>query len=200
MVLANVIAGFPGVGKTYFVRCLREQDGDCAAVDLDFRAYQQDWPQSYFCAILAAMTKYRFVFVSTHVEVRQFLREKVQGELGLVWWLVYPRRDEREAYISKLLEAAEASGAGYDGVSFVADHWDQMLTELEREPSVDLSTGAPDGAAAVASVSSGSGACFSLVLGQGESLCSGQFVLRFTLHALAFARSGMSFVRTALGE
>jgi len=128
-----VIAGFPGVGKTSLVTELRQRFGDSCAVDLDSSDFKENWPQSYFAAILAAVPVYGIILVSTHREVRQFLCDEVEAKRHLPWVLAYPRPGVKDAWLSRLRKRADRNATGFALVDAVLKHWDDFLAGLEQE-------------------------------------------------------------------
>ena len=93
-----VIAGFPGIGKSYFASELNHRD-DYEFVDLDPTPYskQHDFPQNYMTEIQKAMKKpNRVILVGVHEPSRAALVEK-----GIPFTLVYPDKELKQEYMKR---------------------------------------------------------------------------------------------------
>ena len=92
----KIVAGFPGVGKTFFAA---NSSLDVADSDNSLFSKSEDFPENYIEHIKSLMGKKDVIMVSTHKEVRQALVDH-----GLPFILVYPTRDQKEAYLSRFRE------------------------------------------------------------------------------------------------
>lgn len=89
-----IISGFPGVGKSF----LGEDNDDF--IDLDSSRYVgEDRWQRYKERIEDALGIYKYIFVSSHQETRNILKE-----LGLKYYVVYPDKNLKEEYLRRYKE------------------------------------------------------------------------------------------------
>jgi len=117
-----IIAGFPGVGKSYF--CNRVNG--LLILDSDSSKFSQlpDFPQNYVRHIEENIGKADAILVSTHQVVRDALRER-----GIHYVLVYPDRSQKEAY----LERYRNRGSSDDFISMLEREWDTFIDSIEQE-------------------------------------------------------------------
>jgi len=100
---AKIIAGFSGIGKTYFVKYCLPTQGPLAAykfIDLDAATYQktgEEYPENYIAAIRRqAQAANTVVLIGTDPAVRQTLIEK-----GYSITLVYPQVAHKNFYLKR---------------------------------------------------------------------------------------------------
>lgn len=115
---SGVIAAFPATGKTW----LTERRPYCVDSDSSRWSRDHDWPENYMRAIDGWLTgEYiRYVFVSTHTEVRAALVER-----GIPFTLVYPHLDLRDEYAQRLRDRGSPEGM----VALIFSKWDRFLAE-----------------------------------------------------------------------
>lgn len=120
----KLIAGFPGVGKTWL--SLSYQTGDI--LDLDSAQYSwaslgirnPDFVTDYIEAIESNLGKYKLILISTHAEIRQALADK-----GIRYTLVYPSKDCKEVYM-----ASRYIGRDPKFIKLMDTKWDSFIESL----------------------------------------------------------------------
>ncbi len=125
----QVISGFPGVGKSYFV----EKNPSCLDSDSSVYSWSVDddgerirnpnFPKNYISHIEGNMGKVPIIFVSTHKEIRDALVEN-----DIPFTLVYPRRDLKEEYLNRYRARKSPEGL----INVVAEKWDAWINEMEE--------------------------------------------------------------------
>ena len=128
-----VVAGFPGIGKTY---CTNNSflKGKYKMIDSDSSLFSHieknrtkkvhpEWPDNYIDYIKSTFGKYNFVFVSTHQIVRDTLREE-----RIPYILVYPKQTETNKieYIAKYIKRDSPKKF----VEFMTDNWENFLGDI----------------------------------------------------------------------
>ena len=86
----KIISAFPGTGKTY---CLKNKEICLDSDSSDFHLIQSsnkkvcnpEWPQNYINHIKENIGLYLYIFISSHKEVRDALKET-----GILFHLFYP--------------------------------------------------------------------------------------------------------------
>jgi hypothetical protein len=96
---AIIVSAFPGCGKSYCAqhgRSLIAHDSDSSNFHFEEGARESnpDWPQNYIQHIkqLKSRGYYDVIFISSHAEIRQALKEA-----GLRYLLVYPEKTVRKS-------------------------------------------------------------------------------------------------------
>lgn len=132
-----IIAGFPGVGKTYCVNnsllknTYRMTDSDSSLFSHieknGERKIHPEWPDNYIDHIKSTFGKYDIVFVSTHQIVRDTLREE-----RIPYTLVYPKQTEANKieYIAKYIKR----GSPKKFIEFMTDNWENFLDDIFIDP------------------------------------------------------------------
>lgn len=123
----KVIAGFPGVGKSYITR---QNPVDCSDSDsslfhwLDGSSIGQpdiphpDWPNNYIQHIKQQLRRREFVFVSTHTEVLDALRRN-----DISYYLLMPRVDRRDEFIERYRQR----GSSREFIERLSANWNSFL-------------------------------------------------------------------------
>ena len=131
----KVISGFPGIGKSYAVKNfthLKLLDSDSSKFswipdpnNLSDKVRNPQWPQNYITHIKSVMDDYDHILVSTHIEVRNALREA-----NIDFTLVYPNSsiETREEYVDRFIE--RGSDAAF--VELIRSNWDAWLSALKE--------------------------------------------------------------------
>ena len=110
---ANIICGFPGIGKTsaarqfpQFFRDLDSSEFHWITNESGERVLNPEWPNNYLTQIAALdnSAMYRAVFVSSHDQVRKALHER-----GIHYVNIYPEdTPEMKTFMRKRLESAHS--------------------------------------------------------------------------------------------
>lgn len=128
--LPTIISGFPGVGKTEFVRRNPgSHDSDSSQFSwqtspLGSKARNPDFPANYIRHIRGLTGA---VMVSSHKEVRDALTHA-----GLPFRLAFPARSCKQEYI----ERYRSRGSPPEFIGLVERQWDLWIDELLEQPCV----------------------------------------------------------------
>ena len=133
----KVIAAFPACGKTY---CFQKNE-DYTILDSDSSKFSwctyegrigkyrnPDFPNNYIEHIKENIGKVDYIFVSTHEEVRNALREA-----GIKYLLVFPRSTLKAEWVGRCF----LRGSDEKFCKLIADSWDDWLWQLENEVVCD---------------------------------------------------------------
>lgn len=116
----QIIAGFPGVGKSYLfdrAQRLRVLDSDSSKFSKD------DFPHNYIDHI-KSVDGVDVLLISSHKAVRDALRAE-----QIRYTLVYPHKSLKNEYI----ERYRMRGSSEDFIKLIANNWDAWIDELEKE-------------------------------------------------------------------
>jgi len=115
-----IISGFPGTGKTEFVRNSNKLvlDSDSSKFD------KKNFPENYIKYIKSNIGLVDIICVSSHKDVREKLVES-----GIYFFLVYPEKSLKQEY----LERYKKRGDSDSFITLLSDNWDKWLTELENQ-------------------------------------------------------------------
>jgi len=132
--MATVIAGFPGVGKTYMYNELKDKVKiiDCDSSEFSWikeGVRHPDFPNNYIEHIKQNLNKQEFILVSSHDVVREALKEH---EIDYV--LVYPDKKLKNDYIEKYKKRGNDEGF----INFVSKNWNDFINEIEKETHPEL--------------------------------------------------------------
>lgn len=127
-----VMAGFPGVGKTYFTKAIENRDeskltstniSTLNVLDLDSSDFSKsrDFPTNYINEIKKNLGKYDIIFVSTH---KNFL-DSLSFE-DIIVSVVYPRKEIKEYYIDRYKFRKSSNTF----IKFMDDNWDNFIDDL----------------------------------------------------------------------
>lgn len=114
----KIIAGFPGVGKSYY----KEKHPEC--YDSDSSDFAKDmFPGNYLGHIVRNMQEntYRVIFVSTHQDVLQGM-----AQYGLDFTIVHPHIDLKEEYLERYRQRQSAP----ELIKKISINWDGWITAL----------------------------------------------------------------------
>lgn len=121
-----LIAGFPGVGKTYAYDQL-VQEG-YLVTDSDSSLFPKDnFPENYVSHIVKLMNEEEpldFIFISTHEEVRNALTAA-----GIEYTLVYPGQNMKEVYMKRYAERGSPQGF----LDQMEKKWDQFVESVAMD-------------------------------------------------------------------
>lgn len=125
----RIIAGFPGVGKSTFV-----EKNPALAIDADssqfswmmsmgVRIRNPSFPANYIERIKSLIGTYEIIFVSTHKEVREVLRDNC-----IFYYLSYPDKRKKAEYLARY--AARGNDDAF--VKLLDKNWDAWIEELQQ--------------------------------------------------------------------
>lgn len=124
---STIISAFPGTGKTYY--CHNGNWSQYApekwSTDSDSSKFSKDeFPQNYIKHIKSKVGEYRYIFVSSHKEVRDALVKE-----GLPFDLVYPSLDLKHEYLQRY----KARGNNESFINLLEANWGKWLKELPSQ-------------------------------------------------------------------
>lgn len=114
-----IIAGFPGIGKSW----LKDKYGGYIS-DSDSSTFPKDeFPQNYITHIQSLIGKKTVILVSTHKEVLEGLESN-----NIDYILVYPQRKLKPEYLKRYKERGSPEGF----VNLLDSKWDNFMDDLEQ--------------------------------------------------------------------
>lgn len=131
-----IVAGFPGVGKTWCVNNIGKYkmlDSDSSEFSWLYNEKKEktdvrnpDFPENYIHHILENLGKYDIIFVSSHDVVRRALENN-----SIPYVLVFPEdtKDNKLHYISGYMKR----GSSEAFCSLIYDNWTNWIEEMKME-------------------------------------------------------------------
>lgn len=117
-----IISGFPATGKSYFNDVDADYHPENFSCDSDSSTFcKSDFPSNYIESIKSKIGIYKYVFISSHKEVRDAL-----VYAGIPFTLVYPSIGLKDEYLLRL----KNRGSNADFIKLIDSNWDNWLTEL----------------------------------------------------------------------
>lgn len=116
----KVIAGFPGIGKSDFVKHnkkMKIKDSDSSEWDKD------DFPENYLNYIENIIEDGYTILCSTHEDVRNGLEER-----GISYVLVYPEENLKEEYIKRYSDR----GSPETFIDMMNDKWEEFIKSCDE--------------------------------------------------------------------
>jgi len=125
----RIISAFPGTGKSTYAK-----NNPSTSLDLDSSSFSwlepgvrnPEFPNNYIAAIKENIGKYEFIFVSSHKDVRNALRDNC-----LFFYLVYPNNwsyEVRQAYMQRYRDR----GNDDNFIALIEKNWHPWLSECEN--------------------------------------------------------------------
>lgn len=133
---AKIISAFPGCGKTYSFNHRKNDfagilDSDSSNFSWLFDAQgnptkqrNPNFPQNYIQHIKDNLDKVEIIFISSHKQVRDALKEN-----DLPYVLIYPSIDQKE----KWLEIFKKRGNYDEFIKFISDNWDTFINDMKSD-------------------------------------------------------------------
>tara|TARA_R110000851_G_scaffold274975_1_gene427538 strand:- start:413 stop:835 length:423 start_codon:yes stop_codon:yes gene_type:complete len=113
----TIIAGFPGVGKSF----LKNEFGESVS-DSDSSTFPKDkFPQNYINHIKSLIGKKRLIMVSTHKEVLEALEDN-----DIEYILTHPERGLKDEYLKRYEERGSPKGF----VDLLDNKWDDFMSDI----------------------------------------------------------------------
>lgn len=124
----KIVAGFPGTGKSFISNREEElivNDSDSSNfTKLPNGERNPEFPKNYIEHIKSHIGKVDILFVSTHKEIRDALREN-----GIHYTLVYPKPELKQEYLDRY----EIRGSSEEFIKIMDENWDKFIKEVEEE-------------------------------------------------------------------
>lgn len=129
MIQTYIISAFPGTGKTYFHKNHPDISLDSDSSEFSWiidkngnKIRNPKFPNNYINHIKENIGKYKFIFVSSHKEVRELLNLHC-----IFYYVVYPLIECKEEYI----ERYRFRGSDEKFIDLISNNWDNWIEELE---------------------------------------------------------------------
>lgn len=126
-----IISGFPAIGKSYFyqgcrnIESFKVLDSDSSEFSWAEKGVRHpDFPSNYMKHIKENIGKADIIFVSSHDNVRQALKEN-----GIDYILVYPDVSLKEDYIKRY----KNRGNDESFINFIEKNWESFINEMDNE-------------------------------------------------------------------
>ena len=136
--MTKVIAGFPGVGKSYIAK----ENTELLVLDSDSSDFSwlepgvrnPDFPKNYVKHIKDNIGIADIIMVSTHTVVREALKDA-----NIEYTLVYPKADLKLEYIKRYIKRESPDAF----TRYIAVNWNDFIKELEEDdfPTIELRAG-----------------------------------------------------------
>jgi hypothetical protein len=126
----RIISAFPGTGKTTYHKkypdtTLDSDSSNFSWVTVDGKKIRNpDFPANYIEHIKENIGKYEFIFVSSHKEVRDALKENC-----LFFYLMYPYEDKKEIYLQRYKDRGNQEAF----IELLDKNWDAWIRECRFE-------------------------------------------------------------------
>ena len=129
----RIISAFPGTGKTYYHISNRENTLDSDSSNFSWIKDEKgkntdkrnpEFPKNYMENIKSNIGKYDFIFVSSHKEVRDALREN-----GIPYYLIYPPTEKKDQFMKRYVDR----GSSKEFISLMDSNWEKWISEIDQE-------------------------------------------------------------------
>ncbi len=120
--MAILISAFPACGKSTFYN---EYKDELVVLDSDSSTFDKsEFPQNYMDHIKENMDKADVIFISSHKEVREALKEN-----DLDFTVVYPSIELKEEYMERYKNRGNDEGF----INLLDKNWDAWITEIDED-------------------------------------------------------------------
>lgn len=121
--MSKIISAFPGTGKSHFYRSCNNifkiTDSDSSIFD------KSQFPANYIDHILGLIQQNTdIIMVSSHETVRKAMIEK-----GILYTLVYPSIDQKEAYIERYKQRGSPEGF----IKLISENWESWIKDCQEQ-------------------------------------------------------------------
>lgn len=124
----KIISAFPGTGKTFYTK-----EHFLTTLDLDVMHYKWSWdktfrypnlefPNNYIQAIKENIGEYKYILISTHIEVLDALFESC-----LYFYLVYPNLWDKSDYMKRYSQRESNS----EFIEHIDKYWNKWIEKLQ---------------------------------------------------------------------
>jgi hypothetical protein len=126
----KIISAFPGTGKSYYHNKYKETTLDSDSSNFSWikdnegnntNQRNPEFPRNYINHIKENIGKYKYIFVSSHKEVRDALLNEC-----LFFYLVYPDDRRKDEFIQRY----KNRGNDENFIKLVSNNWEEWLKEL----------------------------------------------------------------------
>lgn len=129
----RIISAFPGTGKSHFYNENSETTLDSDSSEFSWvkdedgnntKVRNPEFPQNYIKHIKENIGKKEFIFVSSHKEVRDALKDSC-----IFFYLIYPEIERKDEFVKRYIDRGSPSAF----VDLLSNKWDEWITECENE-------------------------------------------------------------------
>jgi hypothetical protein len=126
----KIISAFPGTGKSYYHNKYPDITLDSDSSNFSWvkdengnntKKRNPNFPQNYIEHIKENIGKYKYIFVSSHKEVRDALLDNC-----IFFYIVYPDDRRKEEFIQRYRDR----GNHENFITLVDENWDDWLSEI----------------------------------------------------------------------
>ena len=126
----KIISAFPGTGKSYYYGKYPNTTLDSDSSNFSWvkdengnntKERNPEFPQNYINHIKENIGKYKYIFVSSHKEVRDALLDNC-----LFFYLVYPSENRKDEF----LERYRSRGNDEKFIKLISDNWGKWVREI----------------------------------------------------------------------
>jgi len=126
----RIVAAFPGTGKSYYHNEHPDTTLDSDSSNFSWimrdgeKIRNPDFPHNYIQHIKDNIGKYDFIFVSSHSEVRNALKDNC-----IFFYLVYPEYNCKDMYLLRY----EQRGNTPEFIKLIDENWECWLRQCDSE-------------------------------------------------------------------
>jgi len=126
----KIISAFPGTGKSYYHNKYSDTTLDSDSSNFSWvkdengnntKERNPEFPQNYINHIKENIGKYKYIFVSSHKEVRDALLDNC-----LFFYVVYPNERRKDEF----LERYRSRGNDEKFIQLISDNWEKWINEI----------------------------------------------------------------------
>jgi hypothetical protein len=126
----KIISSFPGTGKSYYHTKYPSITLDSDSSNFSWvkdengtstKERNPEFPQNYINHIKENIGKYKYIFVSSHKEVRDALLDNC-----LFFYVVYPNERRKDEF----LERYRSRGNDEKFIQLISDNWEKWIREI----------------------------------------------------------------------
>lgn len=127
----KIISAFPGTGKSYYHSKNKSTTLDSDSSKFSWiiddsgnkKVRNPDFPKNYINHIKENIGKYKFIFVSSHKEVRDALLNEC-----IFFYLIYPKLGMKKDYITRY----KTRGSDEKFINLISNNWEEWLEEIRK--------------------------------------------------------------------
>jgi hypothetical protein len=129
----RIISAFPGVGKTYYHERNKEISIDSDSSHFSWvkdgdgnntKERNPEFPNNYISHIKENIGNYKYIFVSSHEEVRNALKEN-----GIKYYMIYPAKSKKQEFVERYIQR----GSPEEFVNLIKENWNSWIGKIEGE-------------------------------------------------------------------
>ena len=127
----KIMSAFPGTGKSYYHNKYPNETLDSDSSNFSWvkdengnntKERNSEFPQNYINHIKENIGKYKYIFVSSHKEVRDTLLDNC-----IFFYIVYPDRSRKKEFIQRYKDRGNPEGF----IKLVESNWEEWIREIQ---------------------------------------------------------------------